>query len=288
MTLKQWLSDWITLRTDLKPRTIESYTDLLTRYIVPALGAADVETLSPVEITHFLAEVVRTGRTRTAELLYVFLKAAFRDFPGDVNPLHRVRRPTHRQKSPEPWTDDQMAIYLAALEGHRQQLPLSLAIMLGLRRGEICGLRWEDVDFDRNVIRVCNQRQRLATGEIIDCTPKSESSIRTLPIPLALSAPLRRSRQLSGYVCSITPSGLDQAHKRLCARLELPPIPLHGLRHTMATSCIRHGGDMRSLQSLLGHSSYATTANRYTHPDQEMLRKALDFANTPCYTVLQS
>lgn len=203
MTMKQWLSDWITLRTDLKPRTVESYTDLLARYIVPALGDASIETLSPVDITHFLADVVRTGHTRTAELLYVFMKAAFKDFPGEVNPLHRVRRPTHRQKSPEPWTDEQMAIYLAALEGHKQQLPLSLAILLGLRRGEICGLRWEDVDFTANTIRVCNQRQRLATGEIIDCAPKSESSIRVLPIPLALSAPLRRSRQLSGYVCSI-------------------------------------------------------------------------------------
>lgn len=286
MTLEQWLSDWLTLRTPvLKPRTLESYADLISRYVAPAIGQIDLDELRPADLTHFLATISATGHTRTAELIFVMLRAALRDVETD--PMRRVPRPSHVQKSPEAWTDDQIAVYMAALEGHRQQLPLSLGIMLGLRRGEICGLRWTDVNFTAREIHIQNQRQRLSTGQIIDCSPKSVTSVRTIPIPDALLKLLKARRQLSGYLCNISPSGLDAAHRRLVIQLGLPFIPLHGLRHTFATSCIRHGGEMKSLQLVLGHANYSTTANRYTHPDAEMLRKAVDFAAIPCYNVLR-
>ena len=286
MTIKQWLTDWLTLRAPaLKPRTVESYADLIARYVAPAIGEIPLEDLRAPEIAHMLAAISAAGKTRTAEMVFVMLRAAFRDL--EPSPMQRVPRPAHVQQSPAAWTDDQIVTYLRALEGHRQQLPLTLGLMLGLRRGEICGLRWEAIDFTHNLIHVVNQRQRLATGEIVDCSPKSRSSIRTLPIPSALLPLLRARRQLSGYLCTITPSGLDAAHRRLVGRLELPYIPLHGLRHTMATSCIRHGGEMRSLQNVLGHASYTTTANRYTHPDASMLLRALEISASPCYNVIQ-
>ena len=286
MTLSQWLTDWLSLRTpSLKPRTVESYADLIRRYIAPSIGETPLDELTPAQIAHLLAPISAAGHTRTAELIYVMLRSALRD----LNPalMQRVPRPAHVQQSPAAWTDDQIVTYLRALEGHRQQLPLTLGLMLGLRRGEICGLRWEAIDFAHNLIHVVNQRQRLATGEIVDCSPKSRSSIRTLPIPSALLPLLRARRQLSGYLCTITPSGLDAAHRRLVGRLELPYSPLHGLRHTMATSCIRHGGEMRSLQNVLGHASYTTTADRYTHPDASMLLRALEISASPCYNVIQ-
>lgn len=286
MTIKQWLTDWLTLRAPaLKPRTVESYADLIARYVAPAIGEIPLEDLRAPEIAHMLAAISAAGKTRTAEMVFVMLRAAFRDL--EPSPMKRVPRPAHVQKTPEAWTDDQIIAYMRALDGHRQQLPLTLGLMLGLRRGEICGLRWEEIDFSRREVHIINQRQRLATGEIIDCSPKSAASVRTLPIPDALWPLLRSRRQLSGYLCTISPSGLDAAHRRLVGRLELPYIPLHGLRHTMATSCIRHGGEMRSLQKVLGHANYSTTANRYTHPDPEMLRRALENATMPCYTVTQ-
>ena len=196
--LTQWLTDWLMLRTPvLKPRTVESYEDLIRRYITPSIGAKELDELRPTDIAHYLAGVSATGRTRTAELLYVMLKAALRDL--EPNPMRRVPRPQHVQTTPVAWTDDQMAIYLCALAGHPHRLPLLLALMMGLRRGEICGLRWEDVDFSRWIIHVRNQRQRLATGEIIDCSPKSASSVRSIPIPEPLRRPLSAERQISGY-----------------------------------------------------------------------------------------
>ena len=283
MLLSQWLTDWLTLRAlEIKPRTLESYQDLCRRYIVPALGSVDLTALSPLDITHMLAGICEAGHTRTAELCYVLLRAALSDL--EPNPMRRVKRPVHVQTTPEPWTDDQIKVYLTAISGSQHELELSLGLLLGLRRGEICGLRWQDIDFTSGLIHICNQRQRMASGEIVDGPPKSATSDRILPIPSALLPLLESRREASGYLCPLTPSGLDRAHRVLVKRLGLPYIPLHGLRHSMATSCIRHGGDMRSLQSVLGHASYSTTANIYTHPDKDMLRRALDCAGRMCYT----
>lgn len=285
MTVLQWLSDWLALRAaDLRPRTVESYGDLIRRYIAPSIGPLPLDQLQPMQIRRLLAQICADGHSRTAELVFVMLKAAFADL--DPCPMHKVKRPAHVQKSPEPWNDAEIAVYVSAIRGHKHGPALALGIVLGLRRGEICGLRWQDIDFNHGLIHIVNQRQRMGNGRIVDCPPKSDSSVRVLPAPEALLRYLRPFRQLAGYVCPISPSGLDAAHRRLVHALGLRYIPLHGLRHSMATSCIRHGGSMRSLQALLGHANYATTANRYTHPDYEMLRNAIDCAAIPCYNVL--
>ena len=282
MLVKDWLHTWLTLRSpSLKPRTIESYTDLIRRYVAPAIGELQLDQLTPIHITAMLASISAEGHTRTAELVFVMLRAAFRDL--EPSPMRRVIRPAHVQKSPEAWSDAAIAAYLAALADHKHRLPLTLAIMLGLRRGEICGVRWQDIDFQRKELHIVNQRIRLDSGEIIDSSPKSAASVRVLPIPEELMRLLRSRRQLSGYLCSLTPSALDGAHRRLVIRLGLPYIPLHGLRPSFATACVRHGGDMASLQHVLGHAHYATTADRYTHPDRGMLLRAIDQANFACY-----
>lgn len=282
-TLFEYLSDWLALRSGaLRPRTIESYSSLIRLHIAPMLGAVPVDQLTPLHIRPCLAAIVATGHTRTAELCYVMLSAALAALPGD--PMKGVPRPAHIQHTPDAWTDDQIAAYVSALADHRHGLALGLGLMLGLRRGEICGLRWQDVDYDLCEISIINQRMRLDSGQIIDALPKSRASVRTVPVPPVLMAWLRRCRGLAGYIDPITPSGLDAAHRALVRRLGLPPIPLHGLRHSMATACIRHGGDMRSLQLLLGHAKYSTTADRYTHPDRFMLRRAVDAACASWYT----
>lgn len=283
MDLLTWLNDWVSLRrSELAPRTIEQYEHLISRWIGPAIGDLDLSALSPERIRHALAEI---PHGRTAELCYVLLSAALKEH--DPALMARVRRPAHRQKQPSPWSDEQIAVYLDALKAHRHGLALSLAIQCGLRRGEICGLKWSNVDFDAEELHIVSQRQRLESG-IVDCPPKSFSSIRDVPIPASLLPRLKAARGMpSAYVDPITPNALDTAHRTLVRRLGLPPLPLHGLRHSMATACLRHGGDMRSLQAILGHSSYATTANIYTHPDRQMIRHAVDVAVTACYTVLQ-
>lgn len=287
MLVSTWLTDWLTLRSgELRPRTIESYQDIMNRYVFPAIGSIEAEALRPEDLRHLLATIVASGHERTAELCFVMLKCAFQDLDSD--PMRKIKRPKHRQQRPDPWQDAEIEIYLNACRTHRHGLALSLALVLGLRRGEICGLKWSAFDFDGGTVRIDNQRITLANGDTVDAPPKSASSVRTLPTPSQpawLLPALKRARgHPNAYLCPLTPSGLDQAHRKLVARLGLPPIPLHGLRHTMATASLRHGGEMRALQSILGHASYSTTANIYTHPDLAMLKSTLDAVTKACYT----
>ena len=282
-TVSEWLGDWLTLRSGgLRPRTVESYQSNIRLHIDPIIGHIPVDELSAMDVRPCLSRIVAEGHTRVAELCFVILSAALADLP--TQPMKGVPRPAHIQQTPAAWSDDQMAAYSAALADHPHGLALSLGLALGLRRGEICGLRWQDVSWETSEISITNQRMRLDSGQMVDALPKSKSSVRPIPVPPWLMARLKASRQFSGYIDDISPSGLNKAHRVLVARLGLPYIPLHGLRHSMATSCIRHGGDMRSLQIVLGHAKYSTTADRYTHPDREMLRSAIDKATMPCYT----
>lgn len=284
MTIKSLLQDWFALHSvNIRARTAESYSHLLSAYILPAIGGIDAEALTPRDVRGMLAAIAANGHTRTAELCYVLLKCALAECDKPEIMLH-VKRPRHAQRRPEAWTTDQMAAYMAALDGHKHGLALSLGLLLGLRRGEICGLRWEDVDFDAGVVHIRNQRMRLDAGSIVDAPPKSASGVRSLPLPPPLLAQLCAARKPNGYIDPITPSGLDHAHAALVRRLDLPRIPLHGLRHSMATAALRAGADMRSLQMILGHASFSTTANIYTHPDLPMLASALASVTRACYT----
>lgn len=287
MTLAIYLSDWLIMHSqDIKARTQDSYADMITRLISPALGSMPLDELTPDDIRHLLAGIVEAGHGRTAELVYILLHAALSERLPSL--LIGVKRPRHRQSSPKPWTDDEIKTYVAACRDHRHGLSFCLAIMLGMRRGEICGLRWRDIDWNYQEIHICNQRVRLASGALIDCEPKTATSDRTIPIPADLLPRLRAERGFpDAYVCRITPSGLSHAHAKLVKQLGLPHIGLHGLRHSFATSSAKHVGDIRSLQAILGHSSYAVTANIYLHPDHDMLSRAIDTPVSIWYNVRQ-
>lgn len=284
MTTEQWICQWIDLRSaKLKPRTIESYRDLLRLHIAPAIGRKGLKRVKPEQIQQLLADLCAAGHSRTAELCYVLLRASMRDAVRSrhmrYSPMDAVQRPDHRPAPGKAWTPDQCAAYLMAISGNRHRLAFLLALLCGLRRGEICGLRWADVDLRARVLHIRNQRIRLATGQIVDAPPKSDAGVRDVPIPVALLPLLRGLRRIGGYVDDITPSGLDAAHRRALIGVGLPYIRLHDLRHTMATNAVRHGATMRALQAVLGHAHYQTTADMYTHPDLDMLRGVVDAAS---------
>ena len=285
-TIAEFLTDWLTLRSpELKPRTVDSYRDMIERIIVPMIGSTNAEELTADAVRHLLASIVAEGHERTAEMVYTLLNCAFAEL--DHNPMSKIRRPKHRQKHPSPWSDEQITCYVAACQAHPHGLALCLAVCCGLRRGEICGLRWKDVDWDAQELDICNQRVTLANGQTVDCAPKSDSSFRRVPVPSELLPRFKREKgHPEAYVCCLTPSGLSQAHSKLVRRLGLPKLGIHGLRHSFATSSMRNNGDARALQAVLGHSSYAVTMNIYTHPDHAMKSRAIDSACAVWYTVL--
>lgn len=284
MTLEAYLREWVLLRSaGIRPRTVESYESLIRLHIGPAIGDRKLTKLKSRHIAAMLKSIVDDGHARTAQLCYDLLRAAFRSAVDDRrierSPIEAVKRPKHRTKRGKAWSKAQTRAYVAAVRGHKHQLAWLLAVGMGLRRGEICGLRWSDVDLRARVIHVHNQRVRLADGRLIDQPPKSDAGTRDLPMPKPIYEAFRRAFQWGdGYVVPITPSALDAAHRTLLRRLDLPYIRLHDLRHTMATNAVRNGAAIRILADVLGHSDPAVTARFYTHTDAEMMIETVDAA----------
>lgn len=163
-----------------------------------------------------------------------------------------------------------------------------LALCAGMRIGEVCGLRWEDVDLVRKAIRI-----RRTVGRIYDCgsrqtsliasTPKTSNSFREIPISRQLTIALRavKARSTGDYVVGgrnvpCDPRSYRDYFTRLLKRLGIPSIVFHGLRHTFATRCIESGCDIKTLSSILGHSNVATTLNLYVHPDFQQKKRCID------------
>lgn len=173
-----------------------------------------------------------------------------------------------------------------------QNIGVMLALCCGLRIGEVCALRWEQVDLVQRIISV-----RGTVGRIYNCekgatehyasSPKTRNSVREIPISAPLLDALRKVRRLQQTNIYVVGSGTipkeprtyRETFSRLLRRLKIPPIVFHGLRHTFATRCIESGCDYKTVSVLLGHSNVATTLNLYVHPNLDQKKRCLDRLN---------
>lgn len=292
----RWLSGWIDLRAPaLAPRTVDCYRSALRLHIAPTIGSRALSNLKPKHVSSMLADLVAAGHSRTAQLCYTILRAALRDAvrAGKLshNPCDQIEPPRHRRADPRWWTPQELRAFIAAAADSRYLLAWQLALCCGLRRGELAGLRWSDVDQPSGVLHIRNQRQRVG-GRLIDAPPKSASGRRDIPIPPGLIPMLEQqlllhqaSAIIGGYepvyVVStdgrpIPPETLNRALAADVARSGVRPINLHGLRHSMATLAVSLGVPMRVLQQLLGHASFSVTAGTYAHVLRDDQTRAID------------
>lgn len=300
MTVAQWFSQWIELRAAaLAPRTLECYRDQLRLHIAPAIGARKLTALKPEHISRMLSDLIAAGQSRTAQLCFVLVRAALtaavRDRRIRHNPCDALSPPRHRPAPPKWWTPEELRTFVAKTAHSPFCAAWQLALCCGLRRGELIGLRWLDVDRSAGLLRIRNQRQRITGVGVIDAPPKSASGVRDIPIPPGLMQILDEhavSQQAAAlligikpvYVVSpdgrpISPEAIGDALAADIAAAGVRPINLHGLRHSMATLALSLGVSMRVLQTILGHSSYSTTANIYTHVLHTDQAEALDKIN---------
>jgi len=297
MTVEEWCNCWLSLRRQaLAPRTLEQYDNLFSRYINPALGAIDLASLDAIAVQNLLATVCNAGHTRTAQLIRTLLSACCREAVVcghlPANPVDRVLRPRHQRQEPQYWSPDELRTFVTGTRETRFAVAWQLALCCGLRRGELAGLRWEDVDLPAHLLHIRNQRQQTANG-IIDGPPKSAAGRRVVPIPAGLvhllGNTLTRQRAAAAagaappiYVVAyannkpIDPHMLNKELAAAIAAAHVRPINLHGLRHTMATSAISCGVSVKVLQSILGHAQFSTTADIYAHVLQSDCVRAID------------
>lgn len=297
LTLREFVEGtWLpSLETStLRESTVEMYRRSVHCYVLPHLGSLRLRDVSPARLASWLEELKATGTgDRTVEIAGIcahkLLKSALdRELiarnPAD-NGAVRSARPKPKAKAPTVWSTDQTRAFLDSQRDDRLFALWRLAAMTGLRRGELVGLRWRDVDLDAGAVRVSATRV-VVNYSVVDSAPKTEKSRRTISLDGATVAALRqhRSRQTEemfaigrqrsddGYVFTSDPGGNpyhpDRITRTLAAKARatgLPVVRLHSLRHSHASAAILAGVPLKVVSERLGHSSIAVTSDVYGH-----------------------
>jgi integrase len=306
-----WVAAWLSevVEQERRPATVVTYRKIAERFIVPGLGRVRLDRLSPQDVRRLLnssrEEVQRGGRNegqplspRTVQMIHAVLRNAIehavREELVPRNVVKLVRVPAPQYEVGTGLTVAQARRVLGLVERDRLRAVYVLALTAGLRKGELLGLRWVDVDLDGAELHVRQASQRVA-GELHFTAPKTRHSRRTLPLPALAVDALRehRVRQAaerlaagrawtdSGLVFTTThgtpiePRNLNRHWYGVRDRSGLPDVRLHDLRHTCVTLLLDAGVPPHIVRAIAGHSGIEVTMTIYAHAAREEQRQAL-------------
>ena len=296
-----WDKDYL---IGVKPRTQEAYRSILCTHIRPGLGAIKLEVLNAHTIQHFYnglsqkglsAKTVKNVHGVLPELLQQAVRIGYlRMNPSDACTLPRVVK-----KEIKPLGDDAIRQFLAAIQGHRFEILLMVTLFTGLREGEVLGLSWDRVDFDKGTLLIDRQLQRAKdeSGErCYSLVPLKNDKWRRITPADSVMELLRRqwSRQAewrlragpawedSGLVFTnelgehLSPYTVYHNFKRLAASIGIPEARGHDLRHSYAVAAIKSGDDIKTVQGNLGHATASFTLDVYGHVTDQMQRDSAE------------
>lgn len=290
-TVDTYSTHWLTNgAATLRPATLSNYGWVLRKYIIPSLGEVRLERLTPAHVRKLHLAVQATGvSARTTQLTHAVLRSmlseAMREEIVSRNVGTLVRPPRLEKSERRPWSGEEVAQFRTISVGHRLHSLFELAYSVGLRRGELLGLRWSDVDLDGRLLHIRQTMQRLGSdhGRVFG-PPKSARSRRSVPIPesAARSLELHRASQTAelrgtdrtnkldlvfttSLGTPIEPSNLRRDFEALIVAAGVPRIRFHDLRHTCASLLFERGVPPRVVMDLLGHSTLSITTDLYAH-----------------------
>jgi len=308
LTVRQFVEDqWLPgLESgNLRPTTIDLYRRSARLYILPRLGSFRLRDLTPAAVVQWLTTLkgAETG-ARTVELagttLHRILASAvdLELIPRNPCDNKAVREARPRAKAPKPtvWTPEQTAQFLASEQADRLYPLWRLAATTGLRRGELCGLRWSGIDLDGGSLTVSGTRV-VVGWDVLDSGPKTASGGRVIGLDGTTVAALRTwkaqqsaERLAAGelwhdttdYVFTnelgvpIHPGTVTRTLASRARALGLPPIRVHALRHGHATHALEAGVPLPVISKRLGHASIRITADTYSHVSAAVDQAAAD------------
>ncbi len=303
ITVGSWLNTWLEAHTSVKPRTFLTYSQIVQQHLVPSLGRTSLQKLSPLDVSRYMASKVASGLSaKTVGNHHGVLRAALRK----AEELEYVNRNVARVVSPpkkerfqvEPLTLGEARDFLAAIAGHRFEALYVVAMATGLRRAELLGLSWRDVDVTGRTLRVEQTLLRYGGAYHLD-PPKTETSRRTVGLhPGVIDAlrvhrarqaeerlgvgPLWEGDQWGGLVFTneqgapLNEGRVTRTFQRLLVQAGIRQVRLHDLRHGVATFALTEGVPMKTVQQILGHSTMQITADTYSHVIAEVSREGTD------------
>ena len=206
------------------------------------------------------------------------------------NPALKVKLPKREKREARVLSVEEQKMFVEAAKKYEQPEVFLLILATGLRIGEICGLKWSDINTDNGTIVVNRTIERIYMvegehkhTELVINTPKTKNSCREIPMNkelLAMVKPLKKVVNTDFYVLTneekpTEPRTYRNYYHRLMAHLDIPRLKYHGLRHSFATRCIESNCDYKTVSVLLGHANITTTLNLYVHPNMEQKKKCI-------------
>ena len=302
MKYEKWLSEWLEscIKPSSKCRTYARYSEIAKRHVIPNLGDKEIEELTPIALQRYVNRLSECGNLKNGRALAPnsvnaivsvicsSLRAAY-DFGCAAVPVgDKIKRPKMQEKKIECFTsEEQRRIEGYILRRQGSMLGVILCLYTGIRIGELLALEWRDVDFEKSELTVSKSchvgRDKNGKFTRITETPKTASSIRTIPIPNQISGTLRALKKDSSapYVISnggapISARSYQRSFSLALERLGLPHRGFHSLRHTFATRALECGMDVKTLAEILGHKNPTVTLNRYAHSLREHKKEMMD------------
>lgn len=302
-----WYENYV--MKNLKHNTQINYLNIINKYIKPVVGKYKVQSINIASLQNMFNDLGDSGlKKHTVEIIGTVVKSGFKMavFPYQIikeNPAQYIRMPRFTDE------DDRItrqSLKIISLEQYNQLLdmfppahpfhmPLVIAFNTGMRRGEVCGLEWKNVDLDEGVIHVREIMNQFKRDELELGTPKTKASIRDILIGQTLIDELKakRKRQLENklqyryyyhenkFVCTdedgsaVTPNSVKYYAEKAQNELGFP-FSFHSLRHTHATMLLENGAKPKEVQARLGHSKLETTMDTYVHVTRKMEKHTVD------------
>ena len=307
LTVHELLDQWLLERSgQVKASSYCHYTALANRHIRPRLGNVPVRTLSCEKLERFLSALKQSGRRdgkgglsakTIGDILFVLksaLKLAVRKYGyHDSEGILEMKAPAVTRKKVETFGEFETKRLSDALlkNWNLKNASIFLCLNTGIRLGELCGLRWGDLNPNDNTIKISRtiQRIHLEKGtKLIVQTPKSVSSERIIPLhPKLVRMILSLQKEagekayiLSGNTHPMDPRTVQYRFTRFLKNLNITHRNFHVLRHSFATRCIEKGMDVKALSELLGHSAVNITMQLYVHPSMQQKRQYMQAVST--------
>lgn len=280
----------------VKQSSIATYVLLMEKHVIPVFG--DQVTVKESEVQDFVIRLLDSGlKNKTVKDIILVLKMLVR-YSATIQGM-----PMFQWKLYYPANTSKTSIDVLSPHDHRKlmqfllenisfrNIGIYICLSAGLRIGEICALKWKDIDVKTGVIRVQRTLERIYfrekdgwTSKVLSGAPKTESSYREVPMTkdlLRIIRPLLRIMSpeafvITGRLTPLEPHSYRHYFYSVCRKLHLPRIRFHGLRHSFATRCIESGCDYKTVSALLGHAQIGTTLNLYVHPDLEQKKRCID------------
>jgi integrase len=298
ITVAAFMQRWLEQKREIRYNTRRSYSGVNRLYITPRIGRVTLSKLTPLKVEDLISSLLRDGfsprvAAGTLRVLKMALKQATDWDLVPRNVAARVRPPKVERKEMRVWTPEQAKKFLKAAQAHRMYALYHCALATGLRKGELLGLHWADVDLEQRSLRVC-QGLVLVENKRELHQPKTQASRRVIPLSEETVRVLEAHRERlkleraavgarwheSGIVFPsevgtlMNPSNLSGMFKALLRKADVPDIRFHDLRHTSASFMFLKNVSAKAVSHRLGHTNTAFTQNTYIHLFDEQKQAA--------------